>query len=459
VKLLIQPTWSILIGLILLLAPAAQALPGDPCHPDCGGGDLNTRPGVTLGVDDASKARGQGFVFTASTEDADGGDLTYSWDIDNDGQFDDGSGTVAAGENVTKSVFFSTLGTKTVGVKVDDGSLADTDTITVQVINRAPTGVGFSKNPASPVSGEVINFTAFASDPDGDAISYSWDFNNDGFFGDATGSAVSRSFSTPGTYTVRVRAMDSLGDVTLGAPTSVVIGNRGPTASFTTFPGSPLTGEVVSFDSTASSDPDGSVASRAWDLDDDGQFDDGASVTASRNYLFPGTYTVALRVTDNLGSTATREESFTVTQAPTNDPGTGTGTGTGTETGTGTGGTAGSGNTGGGSQADVAGPTWSFAASAQRPLKSKRIVFSVKPNEPCVLVAVLKLGKKKLATLRKQLAAGQTGSQRVKLGRKALGLLRSALARKRTAKLSITLTCVDAAGNAGSGKKSLTVRR
>ena len=43
----------------------------------------------------------------------------------------------------------------------------------------------------------------------------------------------------------------------------------------------------------------------AWDLDNDGQFDDGAGSTASTTFSSSGGKTVRLRVTDNRGETDT----------------------------------------------------------------------------------------------------------------------------------------------------------
>jgi hypothetical protein len=432
-----RPALPILIGLTLLLAPSATALPGDPCEPDCGGGGANARPSVSVSVDSPTRPRGQTFTFQATAEDPDGDALNYAWDIDGDG-YDDGSG-------VSKSVSYAAIGSKTVSVRVDDGDLAATASRTVQVVNREPS-VTWSKTPSSPVSGENVTFTALGSDPDGDAMTYAWDLDNNGTY-EAAGQIVSRTFATPGSHPISVRVTDALSMQAFSAPSNVVIGNRGPTASFTTFPASPLVGEVVSFDSTPSSDPDGTVASRAWDLDNDGEFDDGAGVSASRNYLFPGSYTVALRVTDDYGDPATTQKTFTVAPVP----GTG-GTETGTGTGTGTG-------PGGGTSADTTSPTWSFTAAAQRAVKTKRLAFSVRPNESCKLVVVAKLGRKGLGTLSKQLAGGQSVTQNLRLGKKALRALRSALAKKAAVKVTIAMTCIDAAGNKGTAKRTLRVRR
>ncbi|GAA2726849.1 LamG-like jellyroll fold domain-containing protein [Cellulomonas aerilata] len=84
--------------------------------------------------------------------------------------------------------------------------------------------------------------------------------------------------------------------------------NAGPTASFT----ATTDGLAVTVDGSASSDPDGAVASYAWD------FGDGTTATgptASHTYAAPGTYTVGLRVTDDAAAAASTTQPVTVTAA------------------------------------------------------------------------------------------------------------------------------------------------
>ncbi len=69
-------------------------------------------------------------VGSGST-DPDGDVLSYYWDLDNDGLFDDSTQM-----NPTKS--WNADGTYTVGLLVNDGALSDTDTATVNVANSAP---------------------------------------------------------------------------------------------------------------------------------------------------------------------------------------------------------------------------------------------------------------------------------------------------------------------------------
>jgi len=43
----------------------------------------------------------------------------------------------------------------------------------------------------------------------------------------------------------------------------------------------------------------------AWDLDEDGFYDDATGSTASKSWIIPGVYWVSLKVTDNKGKVAT----------------------------------------------------------------------------------------------------------------------------------------------------------
>jgi hypothetical protein len=99
--------------------------------------------------------------------------------------------------------------------------------------------------------------------------------------------------------------------VTNGTLLHFVPNNQPPTASFTYSPASPRVRETVTFTST-SSDPDGSIASQAWDLDDDGQFDDASGSTASRSFPRRGAYTVRLRVVDDQGAAGVASRTVTV---------------------------------------------------------------------------------------------------------------------------------------------------
>src|SRR5262249_25021878 len=76
---------------------------------------------------------------------------------------------------------------------------------------------------------------------------------------------------------------------------------------------SALSQTSVTFDGSASSDPDGSIVSYAWSFGD-GTSGSGASV--SHSFAAPGNYVVTLTVTDNLGGTASDTANVTITNRP-----------------------------------------------------------------------------------------------------------------------------------------------
>jgi PKD repeat protein len=70
--------------------------------------------------------------------------------------------------------------------------------------------------------GEPVLFVASATASAGESISaVSWDLGS-GNFGEATGTAATKTFTTPGTYTVRVKATDAFGLSTVSTKTITV---------------------------------------------------------------------------------------------------------------------------------------------------------------------------------------------------------------------------------------------
>ncbi|MDE9364319.1 PKD domain-containing protein [Luteipulveratus sp. YIM 133132] len=145
-----------------------------------------------------------------------------------------------------------------------------------------------------------------SSDPDGSIASYAWDFGD----GAAAGSGVSpqHTYAAAGSYPVKLTVTDNDGATTVLTRTVTVEKrpNTLPTASFI----SAEQGLTSSFDAAGSSDPDGSIASYAWDFGDGTAA--GSGVSPQHTYAQGGTYPVKLTVTDNDGGTATVTRSVTV---------------------------------------------------------------------------------------------------------------------------------------------------
>lgn len=97
---------------------------------------------------------------------------------------------------------------------------------------------------------------------------------------------------------------------TVGAPASAA--QAVPFAGFNYAPASPLTHQAVNFTSQPTTDPGATIVSEAWDLDDDGKFDDGSGPNAAFTYVRPGPRQVALRVVDSAGAGDTHRERLVV---------------------------------------------------------------------------------------------------------------------------------------------------
>jgi PKD repeat protein len=87
--------------------------------------------------------------------------------------------------------------------------------------------------------------------------------------------------------------------------------NALPTAVFTSTAGV----NTASFDASGSTDEDGTISSYEWDFGD-GQV--GTGVAPTHNYAVGGTYTVSLKVTDNLGGVTTLAQEILVLDPPLN---------------------------------------------------------------------------------------------------------------------------------------------
>jgi len=149
-----------------------------------------------------------------------------------------------------------------------------------------------------------------SSDPDGDALTYEWDLDNDGDFDDASG--VTTSFAGvdgPSVHPVSVRVCDTSGECDT-ASTEVTVLNVAPTANAGANQ-TVLRNELVSL-SGSWIDPAGSADNDydwTWDVDGDGLTDDsgsgayGDTIGASTSFASAGFYTLTFGVTDKDGGT------------------------------------------------------------------------------------------------------------------------------------------------------------
>lgn len=180
-----------------------------------------------------------------------------------------------------------------VGNYVLSGSLAPTGG------NQAPVAV-ITASTTSGAAPLPISFSSAGSfDGDGNIVSYSWSFGDGSH---STEANPSHTYAAAGNYSVTLTVVDNgnlNGTATVAINVSVPA-NQLPVSSAS---GAPTNGAAplpVSFSSSGSWDPDGSIAAYRWD------FGDGTSSTLpspTKTYSTPGNYTARLTVTDNQGAT------------------------------------------------------------------------------------------------------------------------------------------------------------
>ena len=152
-----------------------------------------------------------------------------------------------------------------------------TSTWTTALFTASSTRLPTSRRPrsisASPTNGPVPLTVSFdgtgSSDPEGKPLSYSWDLNGDGTFGDATGPTASYTYTTPGAYHPSLRVTDDQG-ANDTASITVTGGNTAPTAVIEA-PTSSLTwkvGDTINFSGHATDAQDGTLPASAlsWSL-------------------------------------------------------------------------------------------------------------------------------------------------------------------------------------------------
>lgn len=87
--------------------------------------------------------------------------------------------------------------------------------------------------------------------------------------------------------------------------------NQAPEANITSDPAQPVAEEQTTLHANAT-DADGTVELVEWDLDDDGEFDDGTGDALTTVFPAEGTYDIAVRVTDDRGLSSEASTQITV---------------------------------------------------------------------------------------------------------------------------------------------------
>ncbi|HLF06315.1 MAG TPA: PKD domain-containing protein, partial [Thermoplasmata archaeon] len=295
------------IGVVIALVAAAVVLSG-ALNPRPG--DANLPPRAMFTAEPLLAKVGQVVRFNGSASaDADGKIANYSWN------FSDGSST--SGVEVEHS--FAGTGAYDVTLTVkDDKGATDSATAEIKVVpadNLAPTARIKASAASVGVGIPVVFDGSYSNDSDGIIKTYAWDFGDGGISNE---SRVAHAFKSKGSYLVSLLVEDDR-----GAPDSdqvavnVTVPNLPPVAVLGTNRTNATVMSPVLFDSSNSSDPDGTIAGQDWDLGDGNR---STAKQLSHAYERPGNYTVRLAVRDDMGATANASVQVVVFLPPANSP-------------------------------------------------------------------------------------------------------------------------------------------
>ncbi|MCK4444277.1 MAG: PKD domain-containing protein, partial [Thermoplasmata archaeon] len=264
------------------------------------------KPPVAMAGGPYAGYEGSPVFFDASgSHDPNGDRLEYRWDLDNDGEWDDGWSSSPIKPHTWEDDYAGTI-----LVEVSDGSATSTDTSSVTIINVAPTvSVGDDRTINE---GDPMFFGAAVSDPGMDELTYEWSF------GDGHKSAEispTHTYEDDGVYTATLTVTDN--DNGMGSDSlTVTVQNVNPTVSLGPDSLTVTEGETIPLYAFAMDVCPADVLSYEWDLDGDGVFDDGTEQSVEWTAGDDGVYTVSVRVTDDDGGQETDSTDIIVSNVP-----------------------------------------------------------------------------------------------------------------------------------------------
>lgn len=157
-------------------------------------------PQLTINNDGATLYATTSTSFSASSTDPLGLNLGYSWDF--------GDGHTATGASVSHT--YNSAGNFTLRVTATNtASQSSTATQQLTVLTPAVTTPTITSSSTLPTVGQAVSFAGGASSAKGLALSYLWAFG-DGSTG--TGSRVTHTYTSAGTYAVSLTVRDSNGN-------------------------------------------------------------------------------------------------------------------------------------------------------------------------------------------------------------------------------------------------------
>jgi hypothetical protein len=221
------------------------------------------------------------------------GGYTVNWTLQKDGSTSPYQGTLG---NDGGRIAICDTGNFTLTASVTDSAgRVISHSENISVTNSAPNTPVVTAIPTRTAKDGkfLVNITASADDPDGDAVTLEYE------------DAAIDSYYTPGSHTIRVRAKDIAGAYSPWTEKSFTVTNAAPTVTLTAEPTRTVKdGKFLVNISAQASDADGDTTTLEWEN------------KAADNCYEPGTHTVRVRAKDIAGAYSPWvEKTFTITSS------------------------------------------------------------------------------------------------------------------------------------------------
>jgi gliding motility-associated-like protein len=256
-------------------------------------------------------------TFTDASTIASGSITGWAWNF---GDPSSAGNNVSTAQNPTH--IYTASGTFTVTLTVTTSATCSNTTTMEVTVHPLPL-VNFDALPSNILcAGSTITFNSTTAITSG-SFEYGWRVsNNAGNFNYSTAlvsvnTALAQTFTTAGTYNVRLVATSFNGCADSATKTITV--NANPTAVMGVDPGTNqiCINEVFDFTSNTSIAGSGTITNYDW------TFGDGSTSTSenpdAKSYAFPGSYLVTLTITNSNGCTNTTSKTVTVNPKPVAD--------------------------------------------------------------------------------------------------------------------------------------------